>query len=70
MIEDMTYLKPYAEALGIFTVSLLLLTVMYAVVGMVQHKAYGVGWLQYKGVILMLVGVLYIIVGLGLRLMR
>ncbi len=70
MIEAMTYLRFYAEAFGIFTVSLLLLMVMYTVVGMVQHKAYGVGWYQYKGVILMVVGVLYFVVGLSLRLMR
>jgi len=56
----MQSLRFYGEILGIFSVSLVALYLFYFLTG---RKATGIGWVHWKGLILMGVGVLYIITG-------
>lgn len=52
--------RTLAEVFGIFTVSMIVLFVFYMITG---KKATGIGWVHWKGVVLMGVGVLYIMCG-------
>ncbi len=56
----MVSLRTLAEALGIFTVSMIVLFVFYMTTG---KKATGTGWVHWKGHVLMGVGVLYLVFG-------
>jgi hypothetical protein len=56
----MASLRTLAEAIGIFTVSMIVLFACYSITG---KKATGIGWVQWKGHVLMGVGLLYIVLG-------
>ena len=53
-------LRTIAEALGIFIVSMIALLAFYTITG--KH-ATGIGWVRWKGFVLIGVGVLYIVCG-------
>lgn len=57
--------RTFVEAFGIFAVSLMGLFIIYVVAN--SHKATGIGWLHWKGMVLMFVGVLYFVTGLVMR---
>lgn len=52
-------LRTLVEVFGIFTVSMIVLFIFY----MIPKRATGIGWLHWKGFVLMGVGVLYIVCG-------
>lgn len=52
--------RTLAEVFGIFTVSMIVLFVFYMITG---KKATGIGWVHWKALVLMGVGVLYIVCG-------
>lgn len=53
-------LRTIAEALGIFTVSMIVLFAFYAIS---TKNATGIGWVHWKGSVLIDVGLLYIVCG-------
>ena len=57
----MGLLRTIAEAFGIFTVSLIVLFVFYMVT---EKKATGIGFLAWKGSVLMILGALYLVLGM------
>ncbi len=56
----MVSLRTLAEVIGIFTVSMIVLLVFYVTT---EKKATGIGWVHWKGYVLMGVGVLYLVFG-------
>jgi hypothetical protein len=56
----MVSLRTLAEVIGIFTVSMIVLFVLYTITG---KRATGIGWVRWKGHVLMGVGVLYLVFG-------
>jgi hypothetical protein len=52
--------RTIAESFGIFTVSLIVLFAFYTIA---TKHATGVGWVQWKGAVLLGVGVLYVVCG-------
>jgi hypothetical protein len=56
----MVSLRTFAEVFGIFSVSMIVLFVFYMITG---KKATGIGWIHWKGYVLMGVGVLYLAFG-------
>jgi hypothetical protein len=54
----MVSLRTLAEVIGIFTVSMIVLFVLYT-----RKRATGIGWVRWKGYVLMGVGVLYLVFG-------
>ncbi|GEM_PF-3746900 len=63
----MGYLRMTAEAFGIFAVSIIALFVVYLIT---EKRATGIGWLQWKGYVLMCVGALYLVLGATLTRLR
>jgi hypothetical protein len=63
----MVYLRTLGEAIGIFTVSMIVLFLFYTVTG---KKATGIGWVHWKGYVMMGVGVLYLVFGAILTRLR
>ena len=63
----MASLRTLAEVVGIFTVSMIVLFVCYMITG---KKATGIGWIHWKGYVLMGVGVLYLVFGAILTRLR
>ncbi|MGA6981401.1 MAG: hypothetical protein WCC95_23085 [Candidatus Sulfotelmatobacter sp.] len=63
----MVSLRTLAEVIGIFTVSMILLYVFYMIT---EKRATGIGWLNWKGYVLMGVGVLYLVFGAILTRVR
>lgn len=57
-------LKTFAESFGIFAVSIVVLCVVYMLLN--AKRATGIGYLQWKGFVLMGVGFLYFVFGLFL----
>ena len=53
-------LRTIAEALGIFSVSILVLWVFYMIT---VRNATGIAWVHWKGWVLIYVGVMYIVCG-------
>ncbi len=53
-------LRAFAEAFGIFTVSIIALFIVYMIT---ERRATGVGWAHWKGYVLMHAGVLYLVFG-------
>jgi len=60
-------LRTLAEACGIFTVSIIVLFVFYMITG---KKATGIGWVHWKGYVLMGVGALYLVFGVILTRLK
>lgn len=60
-------LRPLAEAFGIFALSIVALFVIYMIT---EKRATGIGWLQWKGYVLMVVGALYLVFGAILTRLR
>jgi hypothetical protein len=58
------------EALSIFTVSILILSLASIIPQINTHKATGSWWFEAKGYVLILVGVLYIVAGFVLTRLR
>jgi hypothetical protein len=58
-------LRMFAEAFGIFALSIIALFVFYMIT---EKRATGIGWIHWKGYVLIGVGVLYI--GFGVILTR
>jgi hypothetical protein len=58
--KAMVSLRTLAEVIGIFTVSMIVLFVLYTITG---KRATGIGWVRWKGYVLMGVGVLYLVFG-------
>lgn len=56
-------LRTIAEALGIFIVSMIVLYIGYSIT---TKHATGIGWVHWKGFVLIAVGVLYIACGIVL----
>jgi hypothetical protein len=52
--------RTIAEALGIFSVSMIVLFAFYAI--STKH-ATGIGWVHWKGAVLICVGLLYVVCG-------
>jgi hypothetical protein len=63
----MVSLRTLAEVFGIFTVSMIVLFVLYSITG---KKATGIGWVHWKGYVLMGVGALYLVFGAILTRLR
>jgi hypothetical protein len=59
-------LKTFMESFGIFAVSVLVLFAAYTIAGANSHKATGIGWVHWKGFVMMGVGVLYFALGVVL----
>jgi hypothetical protein len=57
-------LKTFAESFGIFAVSIIVLYVVYMLLN--GKRATGIGWVHWKGFVLMGVGLLYFVFGLFL----
>jgi hypothetical protein len=57
-------LKTFAESFGIFAVSIIVLYVVYMLLN--AKRATGIGWVHWKGFVLMGVGFLYFVFGLFL----
>jgi hypothetical protein len=53
-------LRVFAEAFGIFAVSITALFLIYMIT---EKRATGVGWAHWKGYVLMCVGMLYVALG-------
>jgi len=62
--NKMGSLKIFAESFGIFAVSIIVLYVVYMLLN--AKRATGIGWLHWKGLVLMGVGFLYFVFGLFL----
>jgi len=60
-------LRTLAEILGIFTVSMIALFAFYMITG---KKATGIGWVHWKGYVLMGVGALYLVFGVILTRLK
>ena len=60
----MGMLKTFAESFGIFAVSVIVLCFVYMFLN--AKRATGIGWLHWKGFVLMGVGFLYFVFGLFL----
>jgi hypothetical protein len=56
----MVSLRTLGEVFGIFVVSMIALFALYTITG---KKATGIGWVHWKGHVLMGVGALYILLG-------
>ncbi len=56
----MGLLRLFAEAFGIFALSIIALFVIYTIT---YKRATGVGWVHWKGYVLMGVGALYFVFG-------
>ncbi len=65
--DTVVSLRTFAEASGIFIVSMIVLFLFYMAT---EKKATGIGWLQWKGYVLMGVGVLYLLSGVVLTRLR
>ena len=59
-------IRATAEAFGIFTASVTVLFLISVVLSGNTHKATGIGWVHWKGLVLMIVGLLYFAFGLVL----
>ena len=57
-------LRIFAESFGIFAVSIVVLYLINIIAIANTGKAFGSGWFQWKGYVLMGVGVLYFVFGL------
>jgi len=53
-------LRVFAEAFGIFALSIIALFLVYMIA---EKRATGVGWVHWKGYVLMGVGALYLVFG-------
>lgn len=62
--------KATAEALGIFVTSVVILYLISIVLSINTHRATGAGWVHWKGFVLMIVGVFYLIFGFFLMRWR
>ncbi|MFZ1918597.1 MAG: hypothetical protein WAU58_13565 [Terriglobales bacterium] len=60
-------LRMFGEALGVFTVSIIALFVVYTVTG---KRATGIGWVHSKGYVLMGIGALYLVFGVILTRLK
>jgi len=56
----MGLLRMFAEAFGIFALSIIALSVVYTIT---SKQATGIGWVHWKGYVLIGVGALYIVFG-------
>jgi hypothetical protein len=63
----MLSLRTLAEVVGIFTVSMIVLFVYYTIT---ERRATGMGWVHWKGYVVMGVGVLYLVFGAILTRLR
>jgi hypothetical protein len=57
----------FAEAFGIFAVSITALFLIYMIA---EKRATGVGWAHWKGYVLIYVGVLYVALGVTLTRLK
>ncbi|HLV88835.1 MAG TPA: hypothetical protein VKV39_17750 [Candidatus Sulfotelmatobacter sp.] len=53
-------LRMFAEAFGIFALSMIVLLGVYTIT---EKRATGIGWVHWKGYVLMGVGALYLVFG-------
>jgi hypothetical protein len=60
-------LRTFAEAFGIFAVSIIALYVIYV---LTEKRATGIGWAHWKGYVLMEVGALYLVCGMILTRLK
>jgi len=60
-------LRTFAEAFGIFAVSIIALFVVYTIT---EKRATGIGWVHWKGYVLMGVGALYLTLGVILTRLK
>ncbi len=60
-------LRMFAEAFGIFAISIIALFILYMVT---EKRATGIGWAHWKGYVLMIVGVLYFVFGMVLTRLK
>jgi len=60
-------LRTFAEAFGVFAVSIIALFVAYTIT---EKRATGIGWVHWKGYVLMGVGALYLTLGVILTRLK
>jgi hypothetical protein len=60
-------LRMFAEAFVIFALSIIVLYFFYMIT---EKRATGIGWLHWKGYVLIGVGVLYVVLGATLTRLR
>lgn len=60
--------RTFVESVSIFVVSIAILAVIYVVPLVNSGKAVGLGWVHWKGFVLVGVGALYLVFGLILTL--
>jgi hypothetical protein len=65
--KQMLSLRTLAEAIGIFAASMIVLIVCYATT---EKRATGIGWVHWKGYVLIAVGLLYLVFGAILTRLR